>query len=116
MKIVFKNVAPDPILYLEPGVQFVNNGEPIHGTYCLIDTNYKKSYLKTVRDLPANIMKTQLAYNQMMKFPKHFSLYKCLDRACTKVFSDKTLFTLHMKLHYSNLEKKKSNYLNIFFI
>lgn len=116
MKVVCKNIPPDPIIYLEPGQQIVNNGEPIQGTYCLIDTGYKKSYLKTLKNLSFNVMKTQQAFSYMTELPRLLGLYKCFDRTCTKIFSDKMLFILHMKLHYSNMERKKSNYLHIFFI
>ncbi|XP_025411013.1 uncharacterized protein LOC112683957 isoform X4 [Sipha flava] len=109
MKVVCEDIPPNPNIYLKPGQQIVNNGEPIQNSYCLIDTSYKKSYLKIIRNLPVNVMKTPLAFNYMMAFPRLLGLYKCLDRSCTKIFSDKKLFTLHMKLHYSNMEKKKKN-------
>lgn len=53
-------------------------------------------------------MKTRLAFDEMMSLPNSLILYKCLDRPCTKMFSDKERFKLHMKLHFSNVDKKKS--------
>lgn len=53
-------------------------------------------------------MKTKLAFNEMSILPRLLGLFKCMDRTCTKIFNSKELFKLHMKLHFSNTEKKKS--------
>lgn len=108
-------VYPNPNVYLEKGQQIVNNGVPINGTYCLIDTIYQKCYSKKVRDLPMNVMKTRLAFKFMTSIPKLLGLFKCMDRTCTKSFSDKELFKLHMQLHFSNMERKKSNWRFIYY-
>lgn len=96
-------------VFLEPGQHTINDGETILG-YVLIDTEYKKKYLKKVRELPINKIKTTLAFNDMTSVPRILGLYKCMDRTCTKIFDKKELFILHMQLHFSNTEKKKSNF------
>lgn len=96
-------------VFLEPGQQTVNNGETIQGTYNLIDTEYKKNYFKKAQELPLNKMKSLLAVNDMTSLPRLLGLYKCMDKSCTKVFEKKELFKLHMQVHFSNTEKKKSN-------
>jgi len=102
-------VLPNSEIFLEAGQQIVNNGVPIDGTICcLIDTTYTKDYIRKVRDLPMNVMKTKLAFGEMSALPRLLGLFKCMDRTCTKIFSSKDLFKLHMKLHFSNAEKKKS--------
>lgn len=105
----YEIMFPNPNVYLESGQQIVNNGTPINGTYCLVDTIYRKCYLKKTRELPMNVMKTRLAYKDMTTIPKLLGLFKCMDRTCTKIFSDIELFKLHMQLHFSNMERKKSN-------
>jgi len=101
-------VLPNSEIFLEAGQQIVNNGIPIDGAIYLIDTAYRKDYDKKVRDLPMNVMKTKLAFNEMSALPRLLGLFKCMDRTCTKIFNSKELFKLHMKLHFSNTEKKKS--------
>ncbi|XP_050525201.1 uncharacterized protein LOC126896453 isoform X2 [Daktulosphaira vitifoliae] len=95
--------------HLKLGQQVINNGVPINRNYILIDTSYIKNYFKHFRELPVNVMKTQLAFKEMMSMPRLLGLFKCFDRTCTKIFTCKELFKLHMKLHYSNLEKKKKS-------
>lgn len=110
-------VLPNSEILLEEGQQIVNNGVPVNGSICcLIDTTYTKDYIRKVRDLPMNVMKTRLAFNEMSALPRLLGLFKCMDRTCTKIFSSKELFKLHMKLHFSNAEKKKSKmfYLKLF--
>ncbi|XP_026811622.1 uncharacterized protein LOC113552843 isoform X4 [Rhopalosiphum maidis] len=102
-------ILPNSEIFLEAGQQIVNNGIPIDGTIYLIDTAYRKDYEKKVRDLPMNVMKTKLAFNEMSALPRLLGLFKCMDRTCTKIFNSKELFKLHMKLHFSNTEKKKKN-------
>uniref|UniRef100_A0A2H8TXZ9 Zinc finger and BTB domain-containing protein 6 n=1 Tax=Melanaphis sacchari TaxID=742174 RepID=A0A2H8TXZ9_9HEMI len=102
-------VPPSSEISLEAGQQIVNNGIPIDSTIYLIDTTYTKDYDKKVRDLPMNVMKTKLAFNEMSALPRLLGLFKCMDRTCTKIFNSKELFKLHMKLHFSNTEKKKKN-------
>ncbi|KAL4143321.1 hypothetical protein QTP88_005667 [Uroleucon formosanum] len=103
-------VLPNSEILLEEGQQIVNNGVPVNGSICcLIDTTYTKDYIRKVRDLPMNVMKTRLAFNEMSALPRLLGLFKCMDRTCTKIFSSKELFKLHMKLHFSNAEKKKKN-------
>lgn len=109
-------ILPNSELLLDAGQQIVNNGVPIDGTFCLIDTAYKKDYFKKVRDLPMNVMKTRLAFNEMSSLPRLLNLFKCMDRTCTKSFSSKELFKLHMKLHFSNSERKKSKSKILIFI
>jgi len=108
IKTIIELVLPSSDIVLEKGHQIVNNGIPINGTIYLIDTDYKKDYDKKVRDLPINVMKTKLAFNEMSALPRLLGLFKCMDRTCTKIFNSKELFKLHMKLHFSNTEKKKS--------
>lgn len=108
-KTQYEVILPNSNIFLEPGQQIVNNGQPIDGTYYLIDTEYKKYYSKKVRELPLNMMKTRLALTEMLTVPRLLGLFKCMDRTCTKIFTDKDLFKLHMKLHFSNSDKKKSN-------
>ncbi|VVC35861.1 Zinc finger C2H2-type,Zinc finger, RING/FYVE/PHD-type [Cinara cedri] len=103
---------PRPDIYLESGQHIVNNGAPINGTYCLIDTMYQKNYLKKFKKLGANAMKSRLILKDMTSIPKLLGLFKCMDKSCTKVFSDKMMFKLHMQLHFSNMEKKKNNQIN----
>lgn len=110
VKTLREIVLPNSNIFLEPGQQIVNNGQPIHGTYCLIDTEYKKCYSKKVREFPLSKMKTRLALSDMLTSPRSLGLFKCMDRTCTKIFNDKDLFKLHMRLHFSNSEKKKSNF------
>lgn len=105
----YEIISPNPHVHLDSGQQIVNNGTPINGTYCTIDTFYQKCYLKKIRKLPMNVMKTRLAFKDMTSIPKLLGLFKCMDRTCTKIFNDKELFKLHMQLHFSNTEKKKSN-------
>lgn len=103
-------ILPNSEIFLEEGQQIVNNGVPVDGTICcLIDTAYTKDYIRKVRELPMNVMKTRLAFNEMSALPRLLGLFKCMDRTCTKIFSSKDLFKLHMKLHFSNAEKKKKN-------
>lgn len=116
-----ENVSPlndDDNLFEIPGQVAVNNGIIINGSYSLIETDYVKNYFKKSREMPLNIMKTKLAFTEMTIFPRIFGLFKCMDRTCTKIFKQKELFKLHMKLHFSNIEKKKSNnfYFNIYLI
>lgn len=108
LKTVIELVLPSSEIVLEEGQQIVNKGLPINGMIYLIQTDYKKDYDKKVRDLPINVMKTKLAFNEMSTLPRLFGLFKCMDRTCTKIFNSKDLFILHMKLHFSNTEKKKS--------
>lgn len=110
-------ILPNSEILLEEGQQIVNNGVPADGSICcLIDTTYTKDYIRKVRELPMNVMKTRLAFNEMSALPRLLGLFKCMDRTCTKIFSSKELFKLHMKLHFSNAEKKKSKkfYLKIY--
>jgi len=107
--------------FFEPGRKIVNKGIPIDGHYYLLDIDYYKNYSKKLKDLPMNILKTRVACNEMLSPERLMGLYKCLDRTCTKVFNQKDLFKLHMRLHFLNTEKKKSNcfnfnifYLNLF--
>jgi len=110
MKTNYEIVLPTTSVLLEPGQHIINKGLLINGTYCLIDTTEsKKDYNKKFREFPMNIMKTRLAFNDMIRLPKLLGLYKCMDKTCTKIFSQKDLFKLHMQLHFSNMEKKKSN-------
>ncbi|CAI6364719.1 unnamed protein product [Macrosiphum euphorbiae] len=103
-------ILPNSEILLEEGQQIVNNGVPADGSICcLIDTTYTKDYIRKVRELPMNVMKTRLAFNEMSALPRLLGLFKCMDRTCTKIFSSKELFKLHMKLHFSNAEKKKKN-------
>jgi len=112
----YKVISPTASIFLESGQCTINNGISIQGTYCLIDTGYKINYLKHIRDLPMNMMKTRLALTEMICLPKLLGLYKCMDRTCTKIFSQKELFKLHMQLHFSNVEKKKSNHFLFIYI
>jgi len=116
IKTIIQLVPPSPEIVLEKGQQIVNNGIPINGIIYLIETDYKKDYDKKVRDLPINVMKTKLAFNEMSILPRLLGLFKCMDRTCTKIFNSKEMFKLHMKLHFSNTEKKKSKcFIPIFF-
>jgi len=109
MKTNYEVKLPTTSVILEPGQHIINKGLVINGTYCLIDTTEsKKDYNKRARELPMNMMKTRLAFNEMTCLPKLLGLYKCMDRTCTKIFNQKELFKLHMQLHFSNMEKKKS--------
>lgn len=106
---IWEVVLPNPKIFLKAGLQIVNNGLLIDGTlFCLIDTSCRKDYIRKVRDLPMNVMKTQSAFNEMSAPPRLSSLFKCMDRSCTETFNSKELFKLHMQLHYSNAEKNKS--------
>lgn len=102
--------------FLSPGHYIINDGQPISGeTYKLINTEYNKCYHKKVKDLPITQLKSKLALHEMIFLPRLLGLYKCMDRACTKIFGQKDLFKLHMKLHFSNADKKHSKcfYLNM---
>lgn len=101
------NQSPD--IFLESGQVIVNNGAPINGTYCLIDTIYPKNFLKKIKNSPLSTMKTPPVLKNMISIPKLLGLYKCMDKCCSKIFSDKRLFILHMNLHFFNMEKRKSN-------
>lgn len=116
VKTLCEVVLPNSVVYLAPGQQIVNKGNTLESTYCLIDTDYKKCYSKKVKDLPLKVMKTQFAFDGMMSLPRSLGLYKCCNRHCTKIFNDKELFKLHIKLHYSKAKRNKSNsfYLFIF--
>ncbi|CAH1712108.1 unnamed protein product [Aphis gossypii] len=109
IKTIIELVLPHSEIVLEKGQQIVNNGVPINGIIYLIETDYKKDYDKKVRDLPINVMKTKLAFSEMSILPRLLGLFKCMDRTCTKIFNSKEMFKLHMKLHFSNTEKKKKN-------
>lgn len=100
----------DNVVCEVPGQVSVNSGIAINENYSLIETDYSKNYYKKARELPMNIMKTKLAFTEMTLIPRIFGLFKCMDRTCTKIFKQKELFKLHMKLHFSNIEKKRSNY------
>jgi len=103
-------VLPNSGISLEAGQQIVNCSVLLHGnTYRLIDTEYTKDYIRKVRDFPMKVLKTQLAFNKMSALPRLLSLFKCMDRSCTQMFSSKELFKLHMQKHYSKYaENKKS--------
>lgn len=106
-----ETVFPDPIVKRKLGLQTVNNGElRKDGNYTLIEANYIKDSLKKARDFPINVIKSRHALKEMTSVPKLLGLYKCFERSCTQVFNSKDLFILHMKLHFSNTEKKKSKY------
>lgn len=111
VKTLFEIVFPDPqyIQFLGVGQQVVNKGKPIDGTYCLIDTDYKKCYGKKVKDLPKVNMKTSSAFNEMTSLPRLFGLFKCLDKKCSKIFNSKEIFVAHLNYHTLYLLKKKSN-------
>ncbi|VVC42833.1 Zinc finger C2H2-type, partial [Cinara cedri] len=89
--------------------QIVNKGVPINGTYCLIDTVYQKNYLKTFKEFGAKAIRSQQILNDMTTIPKLFTLFKCMDKSCTDVFSDKVMFELHIQLHFSNMENQINN-------
>jgi len=104
-------------LYLKPG-QFVVNGRTSiddSQDYKLIDTTYEKCYGTKLKYFLTKPMKTRTAFTEMMKVLKLLSLFKCMDKSCTKVFNQKDLFKLHMKLHFSNAEKKNSNFFIFFY-
>lgn len=95
---------------LPDGQGIVNSGEPINNTCWIIDTDYKKSYLKKIKDMPLSTIKTDLAYHSMTSMPRLFGSFKCMDRCCSQIFMNKDSFKLHMNLHYSNTDEKKSNF------
>lgn len=114
-KTLYEVVSPNPqyIQFLGAGQQIVNKGKPIDGTYCLIDTDYKKCYGKKVKDLPKINMKTPTTFNEMTSLPRLLGLFKCLDKKCSKIFSSKEIFVAHLNYHISHLFKKKSKYFTI---
>lgn len=106
-----ETVNSESIVNLEPGLQTVNRGElKEDGVYTLIEANYVKDSLKKARDFPMSVIKSRHALREMLSVPKLLGLYKCFERSCTQIFNSKDLFVLHMKLHFSNTEKKKSKY------
>lgn len=107
-----ETIFPEPIVKRKLGLQAVNNGElRKDGGYTLIEGNYIKDSSKKARDFPMNVIKSRHALKEMTSVPKLLGLYKCFERSCTQIFNSKDLFILHMKLHFSNTEKKKSKYL-----
>lgn len=104
-----ETVFPEPFVNRKLGLQAVNYGEQSE-EYILIETNYIKDSLKKARDFPINVIKSRHAFKEMTSVPKMLGLYKCFERSCTQIFNSKDLFVLHMKLHFSNTEKKKSKY------
>ncbi|VVC37520.1 Zinc finger C2H2-type [Cinara cedri] len=94
-------------IYFESGRQIVNNGVALNDTYCLIDTTYQKHYLKKYKEFKTNEMKSNFAFQKMISIPKIFGLFKCMKKLCSKVFSDKILFELHIQSHISSTGKNK---------
>lgn len=108
VKINLEVVQQDSRTFLGSGLVTINAGEPINNTYQLVKSDYKKCYLKKIKELPISGIKTRSAMKEMTSLPRLFHLFKCLDRTCTKTFTQKDLFKLHMELHFSNADKKKS--------
>jgi len=102
-------VLPNSKIILEAGQQIVNNGVPIDGIFCLIDTAYAKDYIIKVKKFPMNVMKTNFAFNKISALPTLLSLFKCMDRTCIKTFSNKKLFEIHMQKHFSKYAGKKQS-------
>ncbi|VVC27486.1 Zinc finger C2H2-type, partial [Cinara cedri] len=76
------------------------------------NTVYQKNYLKTFKEFGAKAIRSQQILNDMTTIPKLFTLFKCMDKSCTDVFSDKVMFELHIQSHFSNMGKNKKNQIN----